>query len=60
MRLIEDWQNNNLRCFFCGMDKSVKYTVHIDKVPYIVYACNRCALIHAIDEEHDEKEDFIN
>ena len=29
MKLIADWQNKNLRCYFCGDTRSVKYEKEI-------------------------------
>jgi hypothetical protein len=51
MKLIPNWQNQDLTCHFCGTKRSVKYTVRvaigngwvpsrIDSVP----CCNKCAL----------------
>lgn len=51
MKLIPNWQEQDLTCHFCGTKKSVKYQVRaaigngfvpsrIDKVP----CCNMCAL----------------
>ena len=51
MKLIPNWQDQNLTCHFCGSTRSVKYYVRtamgngwtpsrIDKVP----CCNKCAL----------------
>ena len=51
MKLIPNWQKQNLTCHFCGSKKSVKYTVRVaagnasipgrlDPVP----CCNLCAL----------------
>lgn len=52
IKLIPDWQNRNIRCYFCGSSKSVKYEKKIfdpvldDTKPSTVYICNRCALTH--------------
>ena len=52
-KLIPDWQNSNIRCYFCGSTKSVKYEKKIfdpvldDTKPSTVYVCNRCALLRS-------------
>ena len=49
MKLIHDWVNKKLRCYFCGEMRSVKYIMEIfnpvesDKL-IEVYVCNKCAL----------------
>lgn len=52
MKLIPNWQDQNLTCHFCGTDKSVKYKTKLlilDTLPTEtereVCTCNRCALI---------------
>jgi hypothetical protein len=53
IKLIPDWQNRNIRCYFCGSSKSVKYEKRIfdpvldDTKPSTVYVCNRCALLRS-------------
>lgn len=50
MKLIDNWTNKKLRCYFCGSTKSVKYTVNVFD-PTIsnkltdVCCCNKCALL---------------
>ncbi len=48
MKLIPNWQEQDLTCAFCGTKKSVKYELELhdfeSDVPKIVCACNRCAL----------------
>jgi transcription elongation factor Elf1 len=52
MKLIPNWQDQDLTCHFCGTKKSVKYKMNviiIDTLPTEtereVCTCNRCALI---------------
>ena len=50
-KLINDWQNKNLRCYFCGSTKSVKYSIKIsdsviDNKTTEVCVCNKCILKH--------------
>ena len=46
MKYIENWQNKDLRCHFCGQTKSVKYTVELTEYEGTkeVPCCNRCVL----------------
>ena len=53
MKLITNWQEQDLTCGFCGSKKSVKYMVPViiidaipsgEKTAREVCACNRCAL----------------
>ena len=46
MKIVPNWQNKNVRCYFCGETRSVKYTVCIEEYDYhdTVYCCNQCAL----------------
>ena len=49
MKYIENWQDKNLECYFCGETRSVKYETEIvnpviDDKPTRVCMCNRCAL----------------
>lgn len=49
MKIISNWKNKNLRCYFCNETRSVKYTMEIfdtviDNKPTEVYVCNKCAL----------------
>ena len=51
MKIIENWQDKNLRCHFCGETRSVKYTMKIfdpvvDDKPTEVCVCNKCVLQH--------------
>lgn len=58
MKLIPNWQAQDLTCAFCGTKKSVKYkipVVTIDTLPIEeqtneVCACNKCALLFSIPE----------
>ena len=55
MKIIPDWQNKQLRCYFCGETRSVKYTVEVKSTVYKdkaqrVCACNKCALIHSVNK----------
>ena len=59
MKLIPNWQEQDLTCGFCGSKKSVKYKTTMTIVDSItwekilekeVYACNKCALIHSKPE----------
>ena len=54
MNIINDWQNKQLRCHFCGETRSVKYELKIRDVesnlPKTVCACNLCALKHSGEE----------
>ena len=53
IQLIPGWQNEKLKCYFCGSTKSVKYTIEIfdpviDDTKFSkVCVCNRCALLHS-------------
>ena len=48
MRLIPNWQEQDLTCAFCGSKKSVKYELEIhdfnSDIPKKVCACNMCTL----------------
>ena len=48
MKLIPNWQKQDLSCAFCGTKKSVKYELEIhsfeNDVPKTACACNMCAL----------------
>lgn len=47
IRLFDDWQEKKFRCWFCGTDKSVKYTMRYKESgneTQTVYICSRCAL----------------
>ena len=59
MKLIPNWQEQDLTCGFCGSKKSVKYMVPvilIDSIPSgekttrEVCACNRCTLLFSEPE----------
>lgn len=58
MKLIPNWQEQDLTCVFCGSKKSVKYkipVVLIDSLPLEeqtneVCVCNKCALLFSIPE----------
>lgn len=43
IELIPNWNKRNLGCYFCGETRSVKYLMTIDKFPYKVFCCNKCA-----------------
>ena len=57
MKLIPGWRDKNLKCYFCGETRSVKYSIkiiHDDCIMHRkVYACNRCALICDFDYTFD-------
>lgn len=62
MRLIPNWQDQDLTCRFCGTKKSVKYLVPVmiidtipseEKTTREVCACNKCALRFYTQEEKD-------
>lgn len=40
LKLIENWQNKNLKCHFCGSPEDVKYAVSMNGA--VVCACNKC------------------
>ena len=48
MKLIPNWQRENLRCYFCGETGSVKYELEIhdfeSDIPKVVCVCNKCVL----------------
>lgn len=50
IEIIKDWNKKQLKCHFCGSEKSVKYQVNIidsaiDRCESEnVYCCNRCVL----------------
>lgn len=51
MKIIPNWQEKKLKCYFCGETRSVKYFVEeFDRFkayePFEVCACNKCALLH--------------
>lgn len=52
MKLIPNWQDKKLECYFCGETRSVKHTMEVinpvesDK-PIKVPVCNKCALRYA-------------
>ena len=59
MKLILNWQEQDLTCGFCGSKTSVKYMVPvilIDSIPYGEKteqercACNRCAALFSNSE----------
>ena len=60
MKLIPNWQEQDLTCTFCGTKKSVKYKTRvmiIDSLPAFdsksereVCACNKCALLFSKPE----------
>ena len=45
LKLIENWQNKDLKCHFCGKTKSVKYA--LSRNGAVVSACNECVLKYA-------------
>lgn len=49
--IIPDWNKKNLKCYFCGETRSVKYEMEIfdpvqDNKPSKVCVCNRCVLFY--------------
>ena len=48
MKIIPNWQEQDLSCHFCGKTRSVKYELEIHSfesdVPKKVCVCNMCAL----------------
>lgn len=51
MKMIANWQDKKLTCYFCGETRSVKYMVEeFDRFksdePFEVCSCNKCALEH--------------
>lgn len=42
--LIPEWSNKNLKCHFCGTNRSVKYEANVNRNKICV--CNRCVLIN--------------
>jgi hypothetical protein len=47
MKLIPNWQRENLRCYFCGGTRSVKYELETHNFTgntKVVCACNKCTL----------------
>lgn len=49
MKLIENWQDKNLKCHFCGETRSVKYealTLVKNEGLKTVCLCNKCVLMH--------------
>jgi len=47
MKIIENWQDKNLKCHFCGETRSVKYevlTLVKNEGLKTVCACNLCVL----------------
>ena len=54
MKLISNWQDQNLTCWVCGTKKSVKYSMPVmiidslpfgDKTETEVCVCNKCATL---------------
>lgn len=57
MQLIENWQNKELYCFYCGSNKSVKYITTVTKPngkTASVCACNKCIGINLVDKAKKE------
>ena len=56
MKFNPDYNKEDLRCSFCGTDKSVKYKVDIevDGKSKEVSCCNRCVFQHAHDVDRKE------
>ena len=59
MKLIPNWQEQDLTCGFCGSKKSVKYMVPViiidtipigEKAEQERCACNRCAILFSKPE----------
>ena len=40
LKLIENWQNKDLKCHFCETTKDVKYAVSMNGA--VVCACGKC------------------
>ena len=56
MNIIPNWKERNLRCYFCGETRSVKYEIEVfdpvvDSKPSKVCICNKCALRYALNEK---------
>ena len=56
MKIIPNWQEKKLKCYFCGETRSVKYFVEeFDRFkadePFEVCACNKCALERSLENE---------
>ena len=45
LRMIPNWQDRHIGCYFCHTTISVKYLVKISGME--VYCCNRCAATHS-------------
>lgn len=46
IKLVDNWQNKNLKCCACGETKSVKYEVEtVDGSGEWVPLCNKCAMV---------------
>lgn len=61
MKLIQNWQEKKLTCYFCRTSKSVKYVVEVLDIyqadePFEVNACSLCALLNEEGEQNDERE----
>lgn len=59
MKIISNWEKKNLRCYFCGETRSVKYKKEIfdpvvNSKPTEVCICNKCALRNAGDKQIKE------
>ena len=60
MEYITNWQEKNLRCYYCGETRSVKYKEEIiDPVisskPTTVCVCNKCAIRNVLKWEIKRK-----
>ena len=64
MKLIPNWQGQNLTCWVCGTKKSVKYTTPVmvlDSLPILneqveteICLCNKCALLSVFSKPEAE------
>lgn len=58
MKLIPNWQEKKLTCYFCRTSKSVKYVVNVldlfqEDEPFEVNACSMCALLNKEGERNE-------
>ena len=53
LNLISDWQNKNLKCFFCDTNISVKYEVYSKVIKKRICVCSKCVLIFSSIREEE-------
>lgn len=55
MKLIPNWQEYDLHCFWCGTDKSVKYFVNLEikGKKRTICTCNKCVLTKGAENERN-------